>query len=73
MFSKTAYAIRTSTGKYLYARIGRLGLQIIQVESPEMALIWMDRKQAEDLLYHVQQHSGEKCGIVQFNLIEKAS
>jgi len=73
MFTKTAYAIKTLAGKYLHVTISRLGFQVFRVDSPESALIWMDRKQAGDLLFHVQSHIGEKCEIIQFDLIEKAS
>jgi hypothetical protein len=73
LFSKTAYAIKTLAGKYLHVMKTRFGLQVFRVESPELALIWMDCKQADDLLFHVQSHIGEKCEIVQFDLTEKAS
>ncbi len=73
MFSKTAYAIKTQAGKYLHVMRSRLGLQICRVDSPELALIWLDRREAADLLYHVRNHIGEKCELVEFDLTEKAS
>jgi hypothetical protein len=71
VFSKPAYAIKGQAGQYLSIVVDQLGIDISHDDSPERALIWSDRKQAEDLLVRVEEHLREKYELVEFELTKK--
>lgn len=72
MFRKTAYGIKTQNGQYLNILTSRFGIDFLHEDTPERALIWGSRQQAEEILFHAEQHLGEKCEIVEFELIQQS-
>lgn len=72
MFSTAAFAIRSREGKYLCITRDKFGLDISHEDTPQCALIWGGRAEAEDLLFHAEQQLGEECVIVEFELKEKS-
>jgi len=71
MFRKTGYAIKNQSGQYLLIVKSRFGLEIAHENSPEQTLIWEGLEHAQDLLFHAEQHQGEKCILIEFELVEQ--